>query len=68
VKAIAEIVIEEMHLSGTKLRFTGGDRGWVGDVPRMQLSLERIKALRWKPQLGSRESVRLAVRDLLSVS
>ncbi|HSQ92978.1 MAG TPA: NAD-dependent epimerase/dehydratase family protein, partial [Methanoregula sp.] len=68
VKAIAEIVIEEMHLSGTKLRFTGGERGWVGDVPRMQLSLERIKALRWKPQLGSRESVRLAVRDLLSAS
>jgi UDP-glucose 4-epimerase len=68
VKTIAEIVIEEMHLSGTKLRFTGGDRGWVGDVPRMQLSLERIKALRWKPQLGSRESIRLAVRDLLSVS
>ena len=68
VKTIAEIVIEEMHLSGTKLRFTGGDRGWVGDVPRMQLSLERIKALRWKPQLGSRESVRLAVRDILSVS
>lgn len=68
VKTIAEIVIEEMHLSGTRLRFTGGERGWVGDVPRMQLSLERIRALRWKPQLGSKESVRLAVRDLLAVS
>ncbi len=67
VKTIAEIVIEEMHLSGTELRFTGGERGWIGDVPRMQLSLERIKALRWKPQRGSRESVRLAVRDLLAV-
>jgi UDP-glucose 4-epimerase len=66
VKTIAEIVLEEMNLSGTQLRFTGGERGWVGDVPRMQLSLERIKALRWKPQLGSKESVRLAVRDLLS--
>jgi UDP-glucose 4-epimerase len=66
VKTIAEIVLEEMHLTGTQLRFSGGERGWVGDVPRMQLSLERIKALRWKPQLGSKESVRLAVRDLLS--
>lgn len=68
VKTIADIVIEEMHLNGTKLRFTGGERGWVGDVPRMQLSLERIRALRWKPQMGSRESVRLAVKDLLSGS
>jgi len=67
VKTIAEIVIEEMHLSGTEMRFTGGERGWIGDVPRMQLSLERIKALRWKPQRGSRDSVRLAVRDLLAV-
>jgi len=66
VKSIAEIVIEEMHLSGTMLRFTGGERGWVGDVPRMQLSIERLKGLRWKPQLGSKESVRLAVRDLLA--
>ncbi len=68
VKTIAEIVIDEMHLSGTRLRFTGGERGWVGDVPRMQLSIERIKGLRWKPQIGSKESVRLAVRDLLASS
>jgi len=67
VKTIAEIVTEEMHLPDTKFRFTGGERGWIGDVPRMQLSIERLKSLRWKPQLGSRESVRLAVRDLLSV-
>ena len=66
VKSIAKIVTEEMHLSGTKFRFTGGERGWVGDVPRMQLSVEKIKALRWKPQIGSRESVRIAVRAMLA--
>jgi hypothetical protein len=31
----------------------------------MQLSVEKIKGLRWKPQIGSRESVRIAVKDLL---
>jgi UDP-glucose 4-epimerase len=65
VKSIAEIVTEEMHLPTTKFRFTGGERGWVGDVPRMLLSVEKIKGLRWKPQIGSRDSVRIAVRDLL---
>jgi UDP-glucose 4-epimerase len=65
VKSIAEIVCEEMHLAGTKFRFTGGERGWVGDVPKMQLSIDRIKGFRWKPQTGSRESVRIAVRDML---
>ena len=65
VKSIAEIVTEEMHLPDTKFKFTGGERGWVGDVPKMQLSIDKIKALRWKPQTGSRESVRIAVRAML---
>jgi len=54
-----------MHLPATKFRFTGGERGWVGDVPKMQLAVDKIKALRWKPQVGSRESVRIAVRAML---
>ena len=66
VKSIAEIVCEEMRLPDTKFRFTGGERGWVGDVPKMQLAVEKIKALRWKPQMGSRESVRIAVQAMLA--
>jgi UDP-glucose 4-epimerase len=65
VKSIAEIVVEEMNLPDVKFRFTGGERGWIGDVPKMQLAVDRIKALRWKPQVGSRESVRIAVRAML---
>jgi UDP-glucose 4-epimerase len=64
VRSIAEIVAEEMHLPAVKFRFTGGERGWVGDVPKMQLAVDKIKALRWKPQVGSRESVRIAVRAM----
>jgi len=66
VRSIAEIVKEEMHLPETKFRFTGGERGWVGDVPKMQLTVDKIKQLRWKPQTGSRESVRIAVRAMLA--
>ncbi|MDD1700319.1 MAG: NAD-dependent epimerase/dehydratase family protein [Methanoregula sp.] len=66
VKSIAEIVTEEMHIPQTKFRFTGGNRGWIGDVPKMQLAIDKIKALRWKPQIGSRESVQIAVRSMLA--
>ncbi|MHC1627101.1 MAG: NAD-dependent epimerase/dehydratase family protein [Methanoculleaceae archaeon] len=65
VRTIAGIVCEEMGLSDVKFRFTGGDRGWVGDVPRMQLSIERIARLGWRPRFGSAESVRRAARALL---
>jgi UDP-glucose 4-epimerase len=65
VRRIADIVVEEMGIAGVKYRFTGGDRGWVGDVPRMQLSVDRIRALGWTPEIGSAESVRSAVRAML---
>jgi len=67
VKRIAEIVVEEMGLSDVKFRFTGGvdGRGWKGDVKVMRLSIEKLKALGWKPRHGSEESVRLTARALI---
>src|SRR4030042_5679770 len=65
VKSIAEIVTNEMRLPSAKFTFTGGERGWGGDGPRMALAVDRIKALRWKPQLGSRQSIRMAVKGML---
>jgi len=66
VKAIADIVAKKKGLSQVRYRFTGGDRGWVGDVPKMQLSIARLKALGWKPRHGSQESVRMAVQAMLA--
>jgi UDP-glucose 4-epimerase len=60
VKEIADIVVKALGLMKVDYRFTGGERGWVGDVPRMLLSIDRLKALGWKPVMGSRESVAAA--------
>ena len=65
VVTIADIIAEEMGLSGVRYRFTGGTRGWVGDVPKMQLSVEKLKALGWRCGTTSEESVRAAVRAML---
>ena len=66
VKAIADIVAKKKGLYQVRYRFTGGDRGWVGDVPKMQLSIARMKALGWKPRHGSQESMRMAVQAMLA--
>jgi UDP-glucose 4-epimerase len=65
VRTIADIVVAEMGLSDVKYQFTGGERGWIGDVPRMQLSVDRLRSTGWAPRIGSRESVRQAVRAML---
>ena len=64
VTRIADIVADEMGLSPT-YDYTGGDRGWTGDVPRMRLSIEKLAALGWTPELSSDDAVRRAARELI---
>jgi UDP-glucose 4-epimerase len=64
VKEIAEMVIEEMGLPAT-IRYTGGDRGWIGDVPEFKYDLSKVNALGWKAPHTSNESVRLAIQKAL---
>ncbi len=66
VTTIADILINEAGLSNVSYKYTGGSRGWVGDVPKMQLSVEKLKALGYTPKMGSHDSVRLAVKAALS--
>ncbi|MFB6132610.1 MAG: NAD-dependent epimerase/dehydratase family protein [Halanaeroarchaeum sp.] len=64
VEAIADIVADELDVDPT-YQFTGGDRGWTGDVPKMRLSIEKLRALGWEPTLSSDEAVRRATRQLV---
>lgn len=64
VKEIASMVIEEMGLDA-KIRYTGGDRGWVGDVPEFRYDLTKINKLGWSAPHNSNESVRLAIQKAL---
>jgi len=61
---IAQMVIEEMNLS-SRIEYTGGDRGWVGDVPEFRYDLSKIHTLGWKAMYNSNDSVRLAIKKIL---
>ncbi|MCD6226339.1 MAG: NAD-dependent epimerase/dehydratase family protein, partial [Candidatus Aenigmarchaeota archaeon] len=52
VTKIANIVSEKMNLK-PEFKFTGGERGWRGDVPKMFLSIDKIKELGWRPRYNS---------------
>lgn len=47
-----------------KFEYTGGDRGWKGDVPVVRLRSDRIRALGWEPRLASREAMARAITEL----
>jgi UDP-glucose 4-epimerase len=62
VDEVATIVIEEMELENVKRKYTGGNRGWIGDNPIVELSLNKIKDLGWNAEVSSEEAIRRTAR------
>ncbi len=64
VARIAELCVAASPYPGAAIRFTGGSRGWPGDVPRSRMSPAKLAALGWKVRHTSDEAVRRAVEAL----
>lgn len=65
VTRIAEIVVEELGLSDVVFQYTGGDRGWKGDVPRFSYNISKVLSTGWQPEHTSDEAVRQTVKDAI---
>ena len=65
VTSIANMLVDAMGLTGVKFSYTGGERGWKGDVPQVRFDITRMKNLGWKPRYSSDEAVAQAVKDVL---
>ena len=64
VSKIAEIVISSMDMNA-KIRYTGGDRGWIGDVPKFAYNLDKVNQLGWKASYSSDDAVQQAINYIL---
>ena len=60
VRDIADMAVDVSGLvSGTvQYEFTGGDRGWKGDVPIVQFDVSKIRSVGWCPTRTSVEAMR----------
>jgi UDP-glucose 4-epimerase len=67
VKDIAAMVIDAMGLNA-KIKYSGGDRGWIGDVPEFCYDLKKIHSLGWKAKISSDEAVQKSIRYILECS
>jgi UDP-glucose 4-epimerase len=64
VRRIAEIVIDVVGAKAN-ISYTGGSRGWAGDIPRARLAIERLVATGFVPSMASEEAVRTTAEVLL---
>jgi UDP-glucose 4-epimerase len=68
VSEIADLAAESLGLDPEQVQYeyTGGSRGWKGDVPVVRLNTDRIRSLGWSNRYSSREALReslLALAD-----
>jgi UDP-glucose 4-epimerase len=70
VTAIAELAIEVAGLAPgqVRLEYTGGDRGWKGDVPVVRLNTDRIRSLGWTCKRNTRQALCVSLNALLADS
>lgn len=68
VTEIAELAIECLGFErdALEVRYTGGDRGWKGDVPVMRLTSARLEATGWRCERSSAEALRAAIESMIA--
>jgi UDP-glucose 4-epimerase len=67
VTEIAELAVQCLDLADKPVfEYTGGDRGWKGDVPVVRLDPRKLRSLGWRPRLSSREAVYQSLKELIA--
>ena len=65
VRRIAEIVVEETGFENVSIEYTGGDRGWAGDVPKTMLDPSALFDQGFTPNYDSEGAVRHTASTLI---
>ena len=68
VREITEIALACLKLCPERVRieYTGGPKGWKGDVPVVRLNSDRIRSLGWRNARTSREAVRDSILAIVA--
>jgi UDP-glucose 4-epimerase len=68
VTEIAALAMDVVGLAPgrTRLEYTGGDRGWKGDVPVVRINTDRIRSLGWKNERTGPEALRASMDSMLT--
>ncbi len=67
VTDIAELAVDIVGLpaGSTQFEYSGGDRGWKGDVPVVRVNTDRIRALGWRNERTGPQALRASMESML---
>ncbi len=61
VDEIARLMVKALNLKDVEFLYTGGERGWPGDVKKIKLGTSKINSMGWKPKISIEEGIKLYV-------
>ncbi len=64
VTEIADITVKIMGLQDVEYCYTGGDRGWKGDVPIVRLDSQKIRKLGWSNQYTTAQAIEMSITSM----
>ncbi len=66
VSEIAKITLNCFNLKETKLLYTGGDRGWNGDVPKVKFNSNKIRnSYGWSNKYNSFDAITKSIYEII---
>jgi UDP-glucose 4-epimerase len=66
VREIADLAVQEVGLANVKYEYTGGSRGWKGDVPVVRFDTQKLRSLGWRNRRTSREALRDSIASMIT--
>lgn len=67
VTEIATMLCKQMGIKPV-FKYTGGGRGWVGDVPQVRFDVTKINLLGWHSKYNSTQAVGKAIKEIVCKS
>jgi len=67
VNEIAKEIISALKLN-PKISYTGGSKGWAGDISKIRLNINKIKSTGWKPEVSFKQGIKEYINSLNSLT
>ena len=66
VTEIANLVVRRMGLANVRYAYTGGSRGWRGDVPVVRFNTDKLRARGWRNRRTSVEALTDCIDSIIA--
>lgn len=66
VTEIAEIAVKLLDLEGVNFKYSGGKRGWKGDVPKIVFNTDKLRSRGWQNKFTTKQAIEKSIQSIIN--